>query len=87
MSRWFVGDKDRPWWVEQLYQQGLITKFGTTTITDFIIFKRSDTDMSNNYLYEGDFLQIDDKTGVVTVGYNWLSRAISIADKPKGQDE
>lgn len=68
--RYYVGDAIIPWWVEKLVDRGLITEVRENAAITFILtFKRSPTDTSQNYLYDGDFLELDEDTGSVTIGY------------------
>jgi hypothetical protein len=74
-TRYYVGDNIIPWWVEKLIDCGLITQVrGSAAITFFLVFKHTYTDSKEHYLYDGDFLELNEETGSVTIGYaDWDS--------------
>lgn len=70
-TKYFIGDSTIPWWVEELAHQGLIEEIReNAAITFFMTFKHSFTDTKIHYLYEGDYLELDEETGAVTIGYS-----------------
>ena len=83
--RYYVGDKQIPWWVHELIDRHLIIKITSSPITDILIYKTGYFDTKKSYLYEGDFLEYDSKTGSVTIGYDDWSTAL-IGAKPNNLD-
>ena len=74
-ARYYIGDSKIPWWVKRLAHKGLIKKIRENSPTTYILtYKTSYFDTSKNYLYEGDFLELDSETGAVTIGHeDWDS--------------
>lgn len=77
MSRYYVGDKNVPWWVELLQESGLIIELmEVTPVTYILTFKDTYAGTRKEYLYDGDFLQFDDATWSVTIGKGDFHRAV-----------
>lgn len=77
-TRYYVGDNIIPWWVEKLVDCGLITEVrGSAAVTFFLVFKHTHSDTKDHYLYEGDFLELNEETGSVTIGYADWDKALS----------
>lgn len=66
MDKWEVGMESRPWWVEELRRQGLITRF---IDNDYIVFKRRRGDVHTHCLFKGDYLIFDNDTNSISIGY------------------
>ena len=74
--RYYVGDKNIPWWIQVLKDEGLILNIKEDFITatkDFpqlsgLIYKDALLDTNKHYLYNGDYLELNEKTGAVTIG-------------------
>lgn len=76
--RYYVGDPDIPWWVEELIEKKLIIEVReNAAITFFLTFKHGFDDTRLHYLYDGDFLELNEDTGAVTIGYNDWDTALS----------
>lgn len=76
--RYYVGDPIIPWWVEKLVDCGLITEVRESAAITFILtFKTTRTDPNKHYLYDGDFLELDEETGSVTIGYADWDKALA----------
>lgn len=70
-ARYYIGDPNIPWWVEKLAHKGLITTIRESAAVTFIlIYKRTYNDTGKSYLYDGDYLELDEKTGAVTIGHS-----------------
>lgn len=68
--RYYVGDPDIPWWVKKLINCGLIIEVReNAAITFFLTYKISANDAHIHYLYDGDYLELNEETGAVTIGY------------------
>lgn len=66
MDKWYVGTESKPWWVEELRNQGLISRF----VDDkYIIFKRRRKDVHTHCLFENDCLIFDEETKSVSIEY------------------
>lgn len=69
-TRYYIGDPNIPWWVEKLAHKGLITTIRkSAAITFVLIYKETYTDTSKHYLYDGDYLELNEETGAVTIGH------------------
>lgn len=68
-KRFYIGDKERPWWIDRLLDIGFIVSIEPSSITDILTYKRTKLDSKKNYLYDGDFLEYDTDTGSVTIGH------------------
>lgn len=76
-TRYYVGDPLIPWWVQRLIDCGLILEVReNAAITFFLTFKTAHNDTNKNYLYDGDFLELNEETGAVTIGYEEWDRAL-----------
>lgn len=76
--RYYVGDPIIPWWVQKLIDRGLIINVRENVAVTFILtFKTSFNDTNENYLYDGDFLELNEETGSVTIGYEDWDRALA----------
>ena len=76
--RYYVGDPDIPWWIEELVKKKLIIDVReNAAITFFLTFRHTLTDTKIHYLYDGDFLELDEDTGAVTIGYAEWDTALS----------
>jgi len=76
-TRYYVGDNIIPWWVSKLSNCGLITEIrGSAAVTFFLVFKHTPFDGKDHYLYEGDFLELNEETGSVTIGYADWDKAL-----------
>lgn len=84
-TRYYVGDRKIPWWVQELIDRHLVLKIKSLSITDILIYQQGYFDNKKRYLYEGDFLEYNDKTGCVTIGFHDWSKALSGA-KPNNFD-
>lgn len=68
--RYYIGDPDIPWWVEELVKEKLIVEVReNAAVTFFLTYRQSKTDPKIYYLYEGDFIELNEETGSVTIGY------------------
>lgn len=77
-TRYYVGDKNIPWWVEKLVDSGLITSVRENIGVAFVLtFKPTKTSTYKNYLYDGDYLELDEETGAVTIGLEEWSKALA----------
>lgn len=77
-TRYYVGDPNIPWWVEELAHQGLITTIReSAAITFILVFKTCRSDAGEHYLYDGDYLELNEETGAVTIGYDEWDKALS----------
>lgn len=77
-TRYYVGDPIIPWWVEKLAHKGLITTIReSAAITFILVYKTTYTDMHEHYLYDGDYLELNEETGAVTIGYNDWDKALA----------
>lgn len=76
--RYYVGDPIIPWWVERLVDCGLIMHVRENAgITYVLCFKKTITDTQRHYLYDGDFLELNEDTGSVTIGYHEWDKALA----------
>ena len=76
--RYYVGDPIIPWWVEKLVDRGLITEVRENAAITFILtYKTTYNDSSKHYLYDGDFLELNEETGSVTIGLSDWDTALS----------
>lgn len=76
--RYYVGDPDIPWWVEELVKKKLIIEVReNAAITFFLTFRHGFDDTKLYYLYDGDFLELNEETGAVTIGYSDWDTALS----------
>lgn len=77
-TRYYVGDNIIPWWVKKLVDCGLITEVRESAAITFILtFKTTTSDASEHYLYDGDFLELNEETGSVTIGYEAWDKALA----------
>ena len=75
--RYYVGDPIIPWWVRKLIDRGLILEVrGSAAVTFYLVFRESFTGTNKSYLYDGDFLELNEETGSVTIGYADWDRAL-----------
>ena len=76
-TRYYVGDNIIPWWVSKLVNCGLITEArGSAAVTSFLTFRHTRLDSKDHYLYDGDFLELNEETGSVTIGYADWDKAL-----------
>lgn len=76
--RYYVGDPIIPWWVKKLVDCGLITSVRESAAITFILtYKTTYNDANKHYLYDGDFLELNEETGAVTIGYEDWNRALA----------
>ena len=76
--RYYVGDATIPWWVQKLVDCGLIIEpRENAAITFFLTFKTTHNDATVHYLYDGDFLELNEDTGAVTIGYAEWDKALA----------
>lgn len=76
-TRYYIGDPIIPWWVQRLVDCGLIIEVReNAAITFFLTYRNSLTDSEEHYLYDGDFLELNEDTGSVTIGYEDWDRAL-----------
>ena len=77
-TRYYVGDTSIPWWVQELVHQGLITEVrGSAAITFILTYKTTYQDAGEHFLYDGDFLELNEETGSVTIGYADWDKALA----------
>lgn len=77
-TKYYVGDPNIPWWVEKLIDCGLIVEVReNAAITFFLTYKTTLSDANTYYLYDGDYLQLDEETGAVTIGFEDWSKALA----------
>ena len=77
-TKYYVGDPNIPWWVEKLIDCGLIFEVReNAAITFFLTYRTTFTDTKKYYLYNGDYLELDEETGAVTIGYEDWAKALS----------
>lgn len=58
--------------------RGLITSVRESAAVTFVLsYKITPTDTSVHYLYDGDFLELNEETGSVTIGYESWDKALS----------
>ena len=77
-TRYYVGDNIIPWWVKKLVDCGLIVEVRESAAITFILtFKTTINDSSKHYLYDGDFLELNEETGSVTIGYADWDKALA----------
>ena len=56
--------------MKKLVDCGLIVEVRESAAITFILtFKTTINDSSKHYLYDGDFLELNEETGSVTIGY------------------
>ena len=73
-----MGDNIIPWWVQKLVDCGLITNVRDSAGVTFVLtFKPSVTSTQKHYLYDGDYLELDEETGAVTIGLEEWSNALA----------
>lgn len=76
--RYYVGDPDIPWWVKKLADQKLIVEIReNAAITYFLTYRTGINDTQIHYLYDGDFLELNEESGAVTIGYSEWDTALS----------
>ena len=76
--KYYVGDPNIPWWVNKLVDCGLIDEVReNAAITFFLTYKTTFTDTEKYYLYDGDYLELDEETGAVTIGLADWARALA----------
>ena len=76
--RYYVGDNIIPWWVKELVDRGLITEVRESAAITFILtYKTTYTDSGEHFLYDGDFLELNEETGSVTIGYADWDKALT----------
>lgn len=76
--RYYVGDPDIPWWVKELVKKGLIIEVReNAAITFFLTFRTCYNDTEVRYLYDGDFLELNEDTGAVTIGLEDWEKALA----------
>lgn len=64
--------------MRRLEEEGLIVEVReNAAITFFLTFKTSKSDTAKHYLYDGDFLELNEETGAVTIGYEDWARALA----------
>lgn len=77
-TKYYVGDPVIPWWVKKLAYQGFITTIReSAAITFFLSYKIALDDTVEYNLYDGDYLELDEETGAVTIGYADWSKALA----------
>jgi len=77
-TKYYVGDPMIPWWVEKLVHQGLIKAVReSAAITFFMVYKDSFDDTDDHYLYDGDYIELDEETGAVTIGHADWEKALA----------
>jgi len=77
-TKYYVGDPVIPWWVHKLAHQGFITTIReSAAITFFLSYKITLNDTVEHNLYDGDYLELDEETGAVTIGYADWERALA----------
>lgn len=77
-TKYYVGDPNIPWWVEKLINCGLIVEVReNAAITFFLTYKTTYDDTSLHYLYDGDYLELNEETGAVTIGYGDWDKALA----------
>ncbi len=77
-TRYYVGDPNIPWWVHKLVDCGLIVEVReSAAITFFLTYKTTFNDVKKYYLYDGDYLELDEETGAVTIGYEDWAKALA----------
>ena len=81
--RYYIGDPDIPWWVKELVNQKLIIEVReNAAITYFLTYRTGKSDSQVNYLYDGDFLELNEESGAVTIGYaDWDTALSSFFEK------
>lgn len=56
----------------------MITEVRESAAVTFILsFKTTTNDTSEHYLYDGDFLELNEETGSVTIGYEAWDKALA----------
>ena len=77
-TKYFIGDSSIPWWVKKLVDCGLIIEVRESAAITFILtFKTTADDTNEYYLYNGDFLELNEETGSVTIGHNDWDKALA----------
>ena len=77
-TRYYVGDNIIPWWVKELVDRGLITEVRESVAITFILtYKTTYDDSEEHFLYDGDFLELNEETGSVTIGYADWDKALA----------
>lgn len=67
--RYYVGDKNIPWWIHVLKEEGLILDIKKDfPETSVLTYKNTPFDTNKHYLYDGDYLELNEKTGAITIG-------------------
>lgn len=86
-ERYYVGDKNIPWWVRALKDKGLIIEIlDETPLSYVLVYKRTLIDTGKHYLFDGDFLEYNRNTGAVTIGYNDWDKALRQDALKRNQD-
>lgn len=76
-TRYYVGDPNIPWWVKRLVDCGLISEVRESAAITFILtYFTAKNDTTERYLYDGDFLELNEETGSVTIGYEDWDKAL-----------
>lgn len=76
--RYYVGDPTIPWWVEELVNRGLVIEpYGNAAITFFLTYRETYDSSTIKYLYDGDFLELNEDTGAVTIGHHDWNNALA----------
>lgn len=86
--RYYVGDPTIPWWVNELVDRGLVIEpYGNAAITCFLTYRETYNNSDIKYLYDGDFLELNEDTGAVTIGHsdwnNALADLFKLTDRPQ----
>lgn len=77
-TRYYVGDPNIPWWVEKLIKCNLIVEVRENAVTTFFLtYKVTFDDTEIHYLYDGDYLELNEETGAVTIGYADWEKALA----------
>lgn len=64
--------------MRRLEEEGYIVEVReSAAITFFLTYKTTKTDSKKHYLYDGDFLELNEETGSVTIGYAEWDRALA----------
>lgn len=64
--------------MRRLEEEGLIVSVRESAAITFILtYKTCKTDSAKYYLYDGDFLELNEETGAVTIGYDEWAKALA----------